>query len=508
MFKKQSSAVLPQVAGALAASLLELNAGCLMGLPSILIPQLEEETNENLNLNFSEGSWIASVYLISNVPACLIGGYLSTLFGRRMMIMLICLPLAGGWVLLATAETQGQLLIGRLVQALSLGLAQASSGAFISEVTHPDLRGSLGTVPSVFLAVGLTTIYSLGAFLPWRTACWALTAGPALLMASFLYLPESPYWLMHHGYIEKAKSSLQWYRGGKTDITQEFEEISPKKLCKQTTTTTAGKNSCASFGSCDSSNKCDSCSSTIAAVSCHRSMLRKLAAFVKTLTSKRFLRPYSISGVIYILAQLNGVSTIIVFMSSIFSQAGCNLDPQMAPIVVSVIRIIAATMSSVVMTMAPRKHIFCFSSFLITISTLSMAVSRMYLKASFIPMVAIVTMAVGHSLGIVPICQIVAGEVFPTEIRTLGTGFGSASANLANSLNAEVYSILLNFMGFSGTFFLYSGIGLLMTIYGFCTIPDTRSMSLVKIETELFGKNGEDTQKEKQENTDTKGGPC
>ena len=55
-------------------------------------------------------------------------------------------------------------------------------------------------------------IYLLGGLLAWRTVCWLLVAGPAVLVASFLNIPESPYWLVHHGYLDKAKSSLQWYR--------------------------------------------------------------------------------------------------------------------------------------------------------------------------------------------------------------------------------------------------------------------------------------------------------
>ena len=78
--------------------------------------------------------------------------------------------------------------------------------------------------------------------------------------------------------------------------------------------------------------------------------------------------------------------------------------------------------------------------------------------------------------------------MFPTEIRTLGSGLCVAVAHLANTVNAKTYPWLLGAIGFHGTFWLYSAMCLLMTVYGWWVIPDNRGLSLVKIEDRMLQK--------------------
>ena len=114
--------------------------------------------------------------------------------------------------------------------------------------------------------------------------------------------------------------------------------------------------------------------------------------------------------------------------------------------------------------------------------------------------------------------------MFPTEIRTLGSGLCVAVATVANAVNSkvqspasgqcnnvtmyllplylycrciylylctagvptctsvlQVYPGLLGLLGFHGTFWLYSGLGLVMAVHGARVIPDNRSDSALPI---------------------------
>ena len=46
----------------------------------------------------------------------------------------------------------------RFISALAIGSTHPSIGVFVSEISHPDWRGSLGVTPSIFLAVGITKV--------------------------------------------------------------------------------------------------------------------------------------------------------------------------------------------------------------------------------------------------------------------------------------------------------------------------------------------------------------
>ena len=75
----------------------------------------------------------------------------------------------------------------------------------------------------------------------------------------------------------------------------------------------------------------------------------------------------------------------------------------------------------------------------------------------------------------------------------MGSGICVFVATVANAINAKVFPNLLRGLGFHGTFWVYSGVGLGMAVYGWWVIPDNRGLSLVKIEDRLLRKNkGED----------------
>ena len=157
-----------------------------------------------------------------------------------------------------------------------------------------------------------------------------------------------------------------------------------------------------------------------------------------------------------------------------------------------------AGLASLVLSFASRRHLFVFSAIIISISTATIATfsymrtsgccftSSMQDSLGLLPLLATISMFMGHALGVVPVCQLLAAEVFPTEIRTLGSGICVAVATLANAINAKVYPNLLSLLGFHGTFWVYSMVGLGMAVYGWWVIPDNRGLSLVKIEDRIL----------------------
>ena len=95
-----------------------------MGLPSSLIPQLETERDPRLRVSFSQASWLATLYLVAALPACLVGGCLSARFGRRQVTMVAGIPLFFTWCIIALAPSIQIILAARSVSpALSLSLS-------------------------------------------------------------------------------------------------------------------------------------------------------------------------------------------------------------------------------------------------------------------------------------------------------------------------------------------------------------------------------------------------
>ncbi|XP_032076467.1 proton myo-inositol cotransporter [Thamnophis elegans] len=162
--------------------------------------------------------------------AALLGGALNGYWGRRACILLASLLFTAGAVLLAAAPDKETLLGGRLVVGLGIGIASMTVPVYIAEVAPPHLRGRLVTINTLFITGGqffASVIDGAFSYLPkggWRYML-GLSAVPAVIQfVGFLFLPESPRWLIQKGQTQKARRILSRMRGNQS-IDDEYESI-------------------------------------------------------------------------------------------------------------------------------------------------------------------------------------------------------------------------------------------------------------------------------------------
>ena len=84
------------------------------------------------------------------------------------------------------------------------------------------------------------------------------------------------------------------------------------------------------------------------------------------------------------------------------------------------------------------------------------------------------------SLG--PLGWLIISEVFPLKVRGVGMSLGSLSNWLFNGIVAFTFLKLVNALSPAGAFWLYAAIGVLAIIWGHKYIPETKGITLEKIE--------------------------
>ena len=102
---------------------------------------------------------------------------------------------------------------GRLLTGHSAGSNLVSSPIFVSEISHPDLRGASSVLTMVCYTSGFFVSMLGGASLSWRVAALSYNATSLLSMAMLVCCQESPSWLMRKGKEQEALASLFFYRG-------------------------------------------------------------------------------------------------------------------------------------------------------------------------------------------------------------------------------------------------------------------------------------------------------
>ena len=97
-----------------------ISIGASVGYPTQALPQLRNETNAALNLNEYEGSFLASIFWISGIVSCPIGGSLSGWLGRRKVLMILTPIGACGWLLIGLAQNKLMIYFGMFINASAL----------------------------------------------------------------------------------------------------------------------------------------------------------------------------------------------------------------------------------------------------------------------------------------------------------------------------------------------------------------------------------------------------
>ncbi|XP_046597136.1 facilitated trehalose transporter Tret1-like [Neodiprion lecontei] len=173
---------------------------------------------------------IASVFLVDRV------GKKPILIGRKTLLLLLSIPCLASGVLITFARNCWWYYVARYKYKLrcnrSLQQAYWLQGSvafvvipmYIGEIAEDKIRGGLGVLVIVMYNSGLVLVYSVG---PWVSLLSLATIGiaiPAVSLATFVWIPESPYFYIMKNRPELARKSLQWLRGT-THVDEEIEVV-------------------------------------------------------------------------------------------------------------------------------------------------------------------------------------------------------------------------------------------------------------------------------------------
>ncbi|XP_037623415.1 proton myo-inositol cotransporter-like isoform X2 [Sebastes umbrosus] len=162
--------------------------------------------------------------------SALSGGFLNGWLGRRVCILLASFIFSVGGIILSLAPGKVVLLVGRITVGLGIGIASMTVPVYIAEVSPPHQRGQLVTINSLFITGGqfIASVID-GAFSYMSHDGWRYMLGlsvvPAVLQfVGFLFLPESPRWLLQKGRSQEARQTLSRIRGGQS-VDEEYDTI-------------------------------------------------------------------------------------------------------------------------------------------------------------------------------------------------------------------------------------------------------------------------------------------
>ncbi|KAF4520954.1 hypothetical protein B566_EDAN008765 [Ephemera danica] len=444
-----------QIRDAFIANAAVIHPGLMFSFSAVALPQLQA-LNSPIPITIEEASWIASVASFATPPGCLLGGVLMERFGRRAALLILSLPCVLGWLLLAASGllvppdfALPVIYFARVLQGLGTGIVAGTSRVYTSEISTPELRGSLCSLASLGVSTGVLLGYTLGAMFTWPfMALFSALVPLTSVTLAFIYLPETPTWLLQNRTLDEARKALVKLRDPTASgrvINKELSilggDVSTEKLSK-----------------------------------------------MQVLSDLSTLKPLLLVMFYFFSYQFSGISVLTFYNVTITEQTGAGLNGYISAVVFGVIRWCCTLVGCFILHHYDRRNLTLFSGVCSGLAMLGLG-SHNYLYQEmniniwkYFPIACVCSFYVTYSLGYLLIPWVLLGEIFPAKVRGFLGGMSACFSHVFLFSAVKSFPFLMENLHFYGAFWFYGSIASIGSVILFILLPETRNRTLLDIE--------------------------
>ncbi|XP_048508491.1 facilitated trehalose transporter Tret1-2 homolog [Athalia rosae] len=446
----QKPRTVTQIMAGFAATMIMVSAGYHVGWSSPSLPKLEATDSEIL-LTSDEGSWIVSVFGFG----CFFGSPISSLIvdklGRKRSLLFSAIPLVISGVLLSVARSYWWLISARFIAGTGSCMCYSSIPMYLAEIASDDIRGALGAMIITMFNAGVLISYCVG---PWMSRVAFASLGialPVVFCSMFVWMPESPYYLIMKNDRNGAVKSLQWLRG-RVDITVEVAKI-------------------------DASIEFD----------------RKNAGTFMDLVKVRGNRKASCIAFGLVFAQqLSGVSAVLAYGGLIMEAAGTRFDPSVSVILIGCIQVVSSIMCVFIVDLMGRKPLLLISTFgsIVLLGGVALYFQLVALEVDvrsiwWLPLISMSGYIFFFTFGLGLLQCVVLSEIFPYNVKAVAASASSLVGSFGGIVVSKLYQIVADAWGIHISFWGFTVITIFSAVFIVFVVPETKQRSLQEIQEEL-----------------------
>lgn len=405
--------------------------------------------------------WAMSSALVGCVAGAAVAGKLADSYGRRPILIVAAILFSLCALGTGASETFTVFIIWRIIGGVGIGIASTISPLYIAEIAPQETRGLFVSINQLTVVIGILAAqitnmlitdvippdYSHEQILSswngqtgWR---WMLWAGffPAVLFFILMFLiPESPRYLAKKGNHDKAENTLTKIGG----LAYAKEEIA---TIKETFT--------------EETEKTD----------------------FKMLLDKRALPILLIGIVLAAFQQWCGINIIFNYAQEIFVSAGYSINDLFMNIVITgSINLVFTLVAMGTVDKIGRKKLMLFGSAGLAIIYALLGYFY-YTNVTGLPLLLLVLLAIAiYAMSLAPITWVILSEIFPNRIRGVAMSVATFALWIASALLVQTFPIFNEYLGTSGTFWIYGIICALGFLFVLKKLPETKNKSLEEIE--------------------------
>ncbi|XP_015597133.1 facilitated trehalose transporter Tret1 [Cephus cinctus] len=412
-------------------------------------------SDSRLIISEEEGSWISSLLAIGAIIGAIPAGSLADKLGRKKGILSLSVPFFVSWIMIILASSVWLFYVARLIVGIAVGAACVVVPTYVSEIAETSSRGTLGSLFQLFITIGIVLTFVIGSVVSYIGLSIACAMVEVLLVATFIWMPESPTWFVAQGRKADAVKSLEVLRGDSYDISEELASI--QKAAEEQAS-------------------------------------RKSSPFavIKTRGSRRAL--ISSLGTMAF-QQLSGINAVIFYTVNIFKAAGSTMEPSLAAIAVASVQMVMSGVAAVIIDKAGKKPLLIFSSAVTACCLIAIAFYFKLLegnsdvsKLGWLPLTSLVIFMMAFSVGLGPIPWMLTGELFTVETKPIASSLAVMTNWGLVFLVTKTFPTMKTQFGSAITFSIFAIIMGISAVFSFFIVPETKGKTLEAIQHKLHRK--------------------
>lgn len=424
--------------------------GLLFGYDTAVIAGAIGFLQEKFDLSPVLVGWAASSAIWGCVAGAMLAGYASDRWGRKKVLIVTAVLFFISALGSAIANDLTPFVLARFIGGVGVGAASMLSPLYISEVAPAKIRGTLVSVYQLAIVLGINIIYIVNYWISGTgTSEWNVDFGwrymlgsetiPAVIFFSLLFtVPESPRWLLKKGKDLLASDILVRINGGKAlDIEKEI-----------------------------------------------KSSLNEEKGSLKELFGKRYRMALIIGIILALFSQITGINAVIYFAPEIFKSIGIGVESALSQtILIGLINTIFTFVALGLIDRAGRRKLLLWGVSGMVFCLLGTGLCFYFeLYAGPWLLLFILGFIASFATSLGPIPWVIISEIFPTKTRGVAMSFCTLILWVGVILITQLTPVLLDQIGGAGTFFIFMINAIILLIFTWKFVPETKQKSLEEIE--------------------------
>lgn len=421
--------------------------GLLFGFDTSIIAGASPFIQKEFNTSNTLLEMVVSACVLGALFGAFSGGKLSDRFGRRKTLLITGCIFVTGTLIAAFAHNIEILIGGRFIIGFAVGMGSFTAPMFIAELAPAKSRGRLVLWNGAFLTGGQVLAflvnYSLTEAGDWRMMILSGIIPAVILTTGMYFMPESPKWLFIKGHKEKALLILNKLRKDEQQAKNELQLIAQTSNQKQLS--------------------------------------------YKEIFNKKFRSVLIIGLFLGMFQQFMGINTVMYYGPHIMKSIGFtdSMTQMFGTLGLGITNFVFTIVTLMFIDKIGRRRFLLIGSMLAAISLFAMIFllnSELSGITAYLALSCLVFYIIGYCISLGSLFWLMISEIFPINARGTCMSFVVAIQWGANFLVAATFLTVLHTLGLSLTFSLYGIVALIVFIFVYLKVPETKGVPLETIE--------------------------